>query len=80
MTSSHTDTVPLWVLNTLLMNIVFGFPGGDAKHMDLTTGGFDILIQLAIKPEIPKELPIHSGPANLQEEWETYIMLEQIER
>ncbi len=83
--SQHLDTVgtrstpvPLWVVQTLLMNCVFGLPGGDTPNTDLTVGSLESLLVLASRVGPPP--PISSSPCSVEEEWGRFLETESHRR
>lgn len=84
-TSNHiesygSDNMPLWAAQTLLLNGVFGLPGGDHPDVDVTLGALQGLLKVAGQLSPRGALPNRYLPIPLQEEWETYIDLEQRRR
>jgi len=72
-------TIPLWVINTLLLNAVFGLPGGESQECDITVNSFEILLKLAARVEPPPPL-LDSGLATVDDEWKDFIERESRKR
>lgn len=73
------DTIPLWLLNTLLVNSVFGLPGGDEASPEVTVGSLKSLTWLASRVSDPV---VACSPMTepIDYEWRTFISRESKKR
>lgn len=79
--NTNNTTVPLWVVNTLLINSVFGIPGGDALDSRLTVRSLESLLALSarIEPYTLTENNMHS-PIRTVGSWDEFIQRESFRR
>jgi hypothetical protein len=79
--NTNNTTVPLWVVNTLLINSVFGIPGGDALDSRLTVRSLESLLALSarIEPYTLTERSMHS-PIRPVGTWHEFIERESFRR
>lgn len=77
---SGSTLIPLWLVQTLLTNCVFGLPGGDAPNTDLTVGGLDCLLVLASRVGPAAPLSSFNSPYTVEEEWRNFIEAESRKR
>ena len=77
---SQATTIPLWVINTLLMNCVFGLPGGDALHTHITVSSLESLLSLASRLAPLPFSSIQSQGSTVDEQWRSFIEIESHKR
>ncbi|OAL28311.1 hypothetical protein AYO22_03017 [Fonsecaea multimorphosa] len=74
-----STNVPLWLLNTLLANSVFGLPGGDEASPEVTIGSLQSLIYLASRVSEPT-LPMSPLLSQEDYQWRDFICKESKKR
>jgi hypothetical protein len=76
----HSESVPLWLVNTLLMNNVFGLPGGHEASMEITIGGIENMLWLANR--IDQHPPWSSSPdsSSIEAMWLSFVEAETKKR
>jgi hypothetical protein len=79
--NTNNTRVPLWVVNTLLINSVFGIPGGDALDSRLTVRSLESLLALSarIEPQTITESRMRS-PTRPVSSWHQFIERESFRR
>lgn len=74
--------IPLWVIQTLLLNAIFGLPGGGAGYEDVTREDFESLLGLARAVEAPScstsEFSSLSG--HMEKGWVHFVEVESHKR
>lgn len=80
MNNNKSNTIPVWVFTTLLLNCVFGLPGGDSTGTDITLGSLESLVNLALNVEPGPSMDLVDQTASLEEKWRCYIEAESHRR
>jgi hypothetical protein len=74
------DPIPVWVINTLLMNMAFGLPGGDAPGPDVTVAALEGLMRLVTTAVYPSMPSIDMSLSPMEREWKQFIIEETHKR
>ncbi|KAF7121608.1 hypothetical protein CNMCM5793_009079 [Aspergillus hiratsukae] len=69
----ENNTIPIWIFTTLLLNCVFGLPGGKSSESDITLGSLDSLINLARVIESGPAMDLVDQASTMEEKWKSYI-------
>ncbi|EAW12127.1 C2H2-type zinc finger protein [Aspergillus clavatus NRRL 1] len=69
----ENKTIPIWIFTTLLLNCVFGLPGGKSSESDITLGSLDSLINLARVIESGPAMDLVDQACTMEEKWQSYI-------
>ncbi|GFF89359.1 uncharacterized transporter C1002.16c [Aspergillus lentulus] len=69
----ENNTIPIWIFTTLLLNCVFGLPGGKSSESDITLGSLDSLINLARVIESGPAMDLVDQASTVEEKWKSYI-------
>ncbi|KAF4251695.1 hypothetical protein CNMCM8980_005564 [Aspergillus fumigatiaffinis] len=69
----ENNTIPIWIFTTLLLNCVFGLPGGKSSESDITLGSLDSLINLARVIESGPAMDLVDQASTVEEKWMSYI-------
>lgn len=69
----ENKTIPIWIFTTLLLNCVFGLPGGKSSESDITLGSLDSLINLARVIESGPAMDLDDQACTMEEKWQSYI-------
>ncbi|KAF9886418.1 hypothetical protein FE257_011450 [Aspergillus nanangensis] len=80
MNTHQGGTIPIWVFTTLLLNCVFGLPGGESQGSDITLGSLDSLINLARVIESGPPMDSVDQASTVEEKWRSYIEAESHRR
>lgn len=77
---SKSATVPLWVVNTLIINCVFGLPGGDAPHCGITVASHESILSLASRVVPLSSSALQAQQSTIDEQWRSFIEVESHKR
>ncbi|GFG23123.1 probable transcription factor TDA9 [Aspergillus udagawae] len=69
----ENNTIPIWIFTTLLLNCVFGLPGGKSSESDITLGSLDSLINLARVIESGPAMDLVDQASTMEEKWNSYV-------
>ncbi|KAF7177594.1 hypothetical protein CNMCM7691_005923 [Aspergillus felis] len=69
----ENNTIPIWIFTTLLLNCVFGLPGGKSSESDITLGSLDSLINLARVIQSGPAMDLVDQASTVEEKWKSYI-------
>jgi hypothetical protein len=76
MKRQHPETVPLWLVNTLLINNVFGLPGGHEPSIDITVGGIENMLWLASRIDPQSSRSFGQDSLSTEAEWSRFVECE----
>ncbi|EAU38592.1 predicted protein [Aspergillus terreus NIH2624] len=80
MNTHQGGAIPIWVFITLLLNCVFGLPGGESRGSDVTLGSLDSMISLARIIELGPPMDSVDQASTAEEMWRSYIEAESHRR
>lgn len=79
-TLGPNDPIPVWVINTLLMNMAFGLPGGDAPGPEITVTALEGLMRLVTTAVCSSTPLVDMVLSPVEREWKHFIIEETHKR
>lgn len=80
MNNNKSNTIPIWVFLTLILNCVFGLPGGDSAGTDITLGSLESMVNLALNVERGPSMDLVDQEVTPEAKWQCYIEAESHRR
>ncbi|KAL7928189.1 hypothetical protein V8C35DRAFT_326165 [Trichoderma chlorosporum] len=79
--SYGSGPIPHWVIDTLLINCIYGLSGGSKATLNATQGSLERVLWLASQIESPELRTAALGPnSTVEDEWKDFVIEESLKR